>query len=236
MKDIILYHGSKSGIAGDIRPSSRRNCDFGQGFYMGESANYAKAFVSAQESPVLYKLKLKASEIPEDRILRLDGIDWLYTVLACRGGSSNFSTQFNQLSAAKEALARTEKYDLIIGKIADDKMMEAVKAFGRNGLTLDGLMYCLKFVQYGNQYVAKTPEVCRKIEILKEQPLIGKEKEDARRLGIQKQSEGREAVTKANILYLRKGLYLSELIEKELEREKTMKSEPGEGEQDYGRE
>ena len=32
---IFLYHGSKSGIVGAVAPKSRRQCDFGQGFYMG---------------------------------------------------------------------------------------------------------------------------------------------------------------------------------------------------------
>ena len=31
----ILFHGSKSGIKGDISPLSREHCDFGKGFYMG---------------------------------------------------------------------------------------------------------------------------------------------------------------------------------------------------------
>lgn len=32
---VTLYHGSKSGIRGDIAPISRERCDFGKGFYMG---------------------------------------------------------------------------------------------------------------------------------------------------------------------------------------------------------
>lgn len=32
---VILYHGSKSGIHGSIAPVSRKQCDFGKGFYMG---------------------------------------------------------------------------------------------------------------------------------------------------------------------------------------------------------
>ena len=31
---VLLYHGSKSGIEGDIAPLSRKQCDFGEGFYM----------------------------------------------------------------------------------------------------------------------------------------------------------------------------------------------------------
>lgn len=32
---VLLYHGSKSGIVGEIEPKSRPQCDFGKGFYMG---------------------------------------------------------------------------------------------------------------------------------------------------------------------------------------------------------
>ena len=39
---MILYHGSKSGIQGKIKPASRDRCDFGTGFYMGTApAAYA---------------------------------------------------------------------------------------------------------------------------------------------------------------------------------------------------
>ena len=34
MGQIILYHGSKSGIKGEIKPISRELCDFGSGFYI----------------------------------------------------------------------------------------------------------------------------------------------------------------------------------------------------------
>lgn len=30
-----LYHGSKLGLKGAIKPESRAACDFGSGFYMG---------------------------------------------------------------------------------------------------------------------------------------------------------------------------------------------------------
>lgn len=35
-KKLTLYHGSKSGIYGAIALVSRKHCDFGRGFYMGE--------------------------------------------------------------------------------------------------------------------------------------------------------------------------------------------------------
>ena len=32
---VLLYHGSKYGITGKIRPISRDKCDFSKAFYMG---------------------------------------------------------------------------------------------------------------------------------------------------------------------------------------------------------
>lgn len=237
MKDIILYHGSKSGIVGDIRPSSRENCDFGRGFYMGESAANAKAFVADKTAPVIYTVKFRLSEISENKILRLSDADWLYTVLACR----KMSRQFNQLPIAKEAIARIQGYDVVVGKIADDKMVAAMDRFNDNALTDKGLMYCLQHVQYGNQYVAVTPEACSKIEILAERPLFGKEKEQARMLGNAKRAEGDKIITKAVELFLRDGQFLTEIIKSEQQKEtgphKKAAEWPAEEEKDdYGRE
>lgn len=42
---ITLYHGSKGGIRGDIRPIARPECDFGSGFYMGTKKLQAETLV-----------------------------------------------------------------------------------------------------------------------------------------------------------------------------------------------
>ena len=42
MDDMILYHGSRNGLKGHIKPCSRPNCDFGQGVYMGTNEMQTK--------------------------------------------------------------------------------------------------------------------------------------------------------------------------------------------------
>ena len=37
-----LFHGSRAGIAGRIAPSSRAECDFGKGFYLGTESSHEK--------------------------------------------------------------------------------------------------------------------------------------------------------------------------------------------------
>lgn len=75
MDDIIVYHGSRGGIDGKIQPVSRARCDFGKGFYMGTNPMQAKGLIAADDTPVLYEMKLKLSNIPEKRILKLEGTE-----------------------------------------------------------------------------------------------------------------------------------------------------------------
>ena len=42
---MLLYHGSKSGIDGEIAPKSREMCDFGKGFYMGTEPGQPLALI-----------------------------------------------------------------------------------------------------------------------------------------------------------------------------------------------
>lgn len=91
MKDIKLYHGSRGGIEGDIEPCSRLHCDFGKGFYMGTDKQQAKSLVCNEHAPVFYLVEFKLSEIPEDRILTLEGKDWLNAILAARALNENYS-------------------------------------------------------------------------------------------------------------------------------------------------
>ena len=47
----LLYHGSKSGIVGDIAPKSREMCDFGKGFYMGTDPGQPLTLICDFENP-----------------------------------------------------------------------------------------------------------------------------------------------------------------------------------------
>lgn len=175
MEDVVLYHGSKGGIKGDIKPCSRERCDFGKGFYMGSDKFQAQALVCEDFTPFLYTVKLKLSEIPQNKILTIDNNDeWLKVILACR----HKIPELNNSKTIKHLLEKIQSYDIIIGKIADDKMNVALEYFEKFGLTDKGLIACLQSVNYGVQYVAKSDFACSKIEILSKQWIRGKELTD----------------------------------------------------------
>lgn len=217
MNDLIVYHGSRGGLHGTIKPNSRPRCDFGCGFYMGDSEKQAKGLISEADTPTLYTLRLKLSEIPESRILILNGHDWLHTVLASRQKIA----EFNRLNIAKRTLQNLERYDVIIGPIADDRMNEAMNRFSDYAITDKALLACLESVNYGNQYVAKTDFACSKIEVIGEKILRGKELDDIKQYTRQKRSESRDIVLAMAQKYQRDGLYLNEILQQETEKEEA---------------
>lgn len=209
MEDMILYHGSRGGIEGDIKPSSRARCDFGSGFYMGDNPMQVKGLVVEDTAPVFYTLEFKLSEIPESRILTLMNDDWLYAILSHR----KKVPEFNQLPICQYWQNELQKYDVIIGAIADDRMNAAMQRFADYGLTDQGLRACLQSIDYGNQIVVKSESACNKIRIISERDIYGKEAEDIRSYTNQKREESRTIVQQMAIQYQRKGLYLNEIVE-----------------------
>jgi len=217
LEDVILYHGSRSGIKGDIKPISREECDFGKGFYMGTIPEQTKGLVIYKQNPVFYELKFRLSEIPEERILNLsNNTDWLYTILANR----QYSEDFNNLKLAEEFLEKTAQYDVVIGSIADGGISAAVKCFTKDLITDKGLIACLTYVDYGKQYVAKTDFACSKIDILSEHIITKSEKEAIRQYAISKRQESEGLVWKMEEKYRNDGMYFEDLISSEIHKNK----------------
>jgi len=215
MKDVILYHGSRGGIEGPIQPKSRERCDFGPGFYMGDSPEQAQSLIVNEPVPVFYTLNFKLSEIPAERIYRPSDEEWLHIILAFRKQVPEFST----LPMAEEIREKVKNYDLIIGPISDDRMKDAMKAFANGALTDNGLYACLQYVNYGNQYVALTDFACSKIEIISERVMDDTEILSIQRYGENKRQEGRSIVNQMIKLYRNNGKYLDEIIENDLSKQ-----------------
>ena len=80
---IILYHGSKKGLIGDIAPISREKCDFGRGFYMGTNPLQPLTLICNEDRPVFYTLELDSTNL---NILTVDtSIEWAMLIAYHRG-------------------------------------------------------------------------------------------------------------------------------------------------------
>lgn len=217
-RDIILYHGSRGGISGKIKPCSRERCDFGRGFYLGDDPMQTKGIIAADSSPYWYEVHLRLSEIPDNRKIYISGMDWLYTVLAYRDRVPEFS----KLNMVQQMKNKYEKYDVIAGPIADDRMNTAIRRFEEDALTDVALMHCLSYVQYGLQYVLKTPAACSKVDILNYHALDDSEIDNISHYAELKRLEGKDVVRDMGRKYRTEGYVLSELIEQLKERDQEI--------------
>lgn len=208
MEDVILYHGSRGGIIGDIKPKSRIACDFGEGFYLCTNPMQAKGIIVEDSCPVFYEIKLKLSEIPEDRILNLNGQDWVLAVLANRRRLKDINDSW----IGPYWINRLQEFDVVIGPIADDRMNEAMRRFSDYGLTDKGLEACLKSVNYGTQYVLKSNLACSKVEIINEHEIFGQEADHVHAYTKSMRNEGRDVVNRMAAKYMRDGRYLNEML------------------------
>lgn len=218
MDDVTLYHGSKSGIVGKIRPISREDCDFGMGFYMGTIPEQTKGLVLNRPEPVFYEMKFRLSEIPEDRILILDDMEWLNMILANR----RVNEEFDDLDLAKQTLEQMEQYDVIIGSIADGGISRAIESFSKGILTDEGLLTCLSYVDYGQQYVAKTQFACDKIDILSEHNITKSEKKEIRKYASEMQRKSYGLLSKVELEYRDNGMYIDEIIDNEMKKKRGL--------------
>lgn len=120
---VLLYHGSKSGIEGDIAPKSRKQCDFGEGFYMGTEPSQALTLICDYESAKFYVVSISVDnlavlDVPAD-------LEWAMIVAYHRGRMEKikgtpFYSKYQEM---------TKNKDLVIGSIANDRMFFVIDNF-----------------------------------------------------------------------------------------------------------
>lgn len=207
----ILYHGSRGGIEGVIRPRSLVRCDFGTGFHMGTDPERAKTLVSNDEAPYFYKLELNLTRLPEERILRLDGLEWAYFVLFNRGRLDNVKGSDLYRNCSLLALGK----DLIIGPAADGAMNTAMHRFLHGEITDRTLLECIQSLDCGLQYTAKTAAACASISILEEKELRVKELDDAVERSEQRRREGVKLIDEIQRRNRHEGKYFDEILQEQ---------------------
>lgn len=149
---IRLYHGSKKGIRGNIRPdTSRGECDFGCGFYTGDKPDQPRGLIAAWPGHRFYVLDcnldgLNVKKFGEDYV---EQMDWALFI------------------------AYNRDYDVIAGLIANDKMYQIIDEFFNMNVCDRGFLEALTRVKLGSQYVFKTVKACsdKHIKIVDEKKL-----------------------------------------------------------------
>ena len=203
---LILYHGSKKGITGDVAPISREECDFGRGFYMGTSTLQPLTLICNEDKPKFYAVELDLTGL---KVLTVDvGMDWAMLIAYHRKEMERAKG-----TAVYEKYAHmADGYDVIIGYIANDRMYTELFRFFNKTLTDVALINCLSALDLGKQYVAISEKACRQIRILKEEPLSPLELALLKDMSAERRKEGVALAEEIEVKYRREGKFFDEIL------------------------
>lgn len=203
---VTLYHGSKSGIVGDIAPSSREHCDFGKGFYMGTEMVQPLTLICNYPDAKLYTVKVDLSGL---KILDIEvGIDWALLVAYNRGkiDSVKGTAIYNRIAEMADGC------DMLIGFIANDRMFVVLDRFFKGEITDEALIHSLSALKLGKQYVALTDKACKQIKIVEEKALTETDRETLRIESEDNRSKGIALADEICRQYRREGRFFDEIL------------------------
>lgn len=203
---LVLYHGSKKGITGDIAPISRCECDFGCGFYMGTNTLQPLTLVCNEDKPKFYTVELDMSGL---KVLTVEiGMDWAMLIAYYRKEMESAKG-----TAIYEKYAHmADGYDVIVGYIANDRMYTELSRFFNKTLTDVALINCLSALDLGKQYVAISEKACKQIKVLKEEALSQLELALLKDMSAERRKEGIALAEEIEVKYRREGKFFDEIL------------------------
>ena len=204
---VLLYHGSKSGLKGNIKPISRELCDFGKGFYMGTEQLQPLTLICNFPNSKLYTVKADMTGL---QVLEIEvSIDWALLIAYHRG-----KMEHTKGSAIYKKYAElSEGCDMIIGDVADDRMFVVLDRFFSGEISDAALVNSLSALKLGKQYTARTERACRQIEIIAEKVISETERASLRAESEIHRQEGIRRAEEICRKHRRDGRFFDEIIE-----------------------
>lgn len=204
---VLLFHGAKTDILGDISvEKSRKNNDFGRGFYCGESLEQSAMFVSNFPHASLYMLDFDKTEIRELRL----GVeqDWMLMIAFFRGKL----TAYESHPMIQGILKRLNGIDYVVAPIADNRMFQIIDSFIEGEITDVQCQHCLSATNLGNQYVFLTQRATERIQILRKCYLASVEKEAYISIRSEESGVSNDKVKIARRQYRGQGKYIEDIL------------------------
>lgn len=204
---ILLYHGSKAGIVGNIEPKSRKQCDFGKGFYMGSEPSQALTLICDYEKSKFYIVSIRMTDLE-----KLDvpaDIDWAMLVAYHRGKME----KINDTLFYNKYRDMTKDKDLIIGSIANDRMFFVIDNFFVGSVTDTALINTLAALQLGKQYAAVSKKGCDAVRIEAEVPISYLERLFMKEVAEENRVKGISLANDICKKYRREGTFFDEILD-----------------------
>ena len=203
---LILYHGSKQGIVGNIQPKSREDCDFGCGFYTGTDTIQPLTLVCGEPNPKFYAVDLDLTGL---KTLDMElGLEWAMVVAYHRG----YMDIIKGTEMYEKYAHFLDGYDMVIGYIANDRIYTELTRFFNGDITDVALMNCLVALDLGKQYVAKTQKGCDALMIVAESDIHQMELLALREKSAIRRKESYAIASEIEKKYRREGKYFDEIL------------------------
>ena len=201
-----LYHGSRTGIHGEISPISRERCDFGRGFYMGTERMQPLTLICDAPGAILYEVELSLEGISTLE-LKSD-LDWALLIAYNRGKmeSAKDTDLYRKVSQMMTG------YDVIVGDIANDRMFVVLDRFFNGVITDKALIASLSALRLGKQYVAITDKGCSQIKIIESHVLTDEDRVTLQNQSRINRSEGVRLADEIAKQYRREGRFFDEIL------------------------
>lgn len=203
---LILFHGSKEGINGDIKPISKDRCDFGRGFYMGDNPVQPLTLTCDFKDSKFYIVSLNTNNL-KIKDIKLD-LDWAFLIAYNRG----FLNDVKDTDFYNKYKKMLDGVDIAIGYIADDRMFVVLDSFFKGTMTDVALLKCLSALKLGKQYVALTNKATNNINVEKTIDLLWIEKEVIKKESENNRQEGILLANQISKEYRRQGRFFDEII------------------------
>ena len=203
----LLFHGAKGSIEEPLSPyKSRKNNDFGQGFYTGESYEQAISFVSGFERSCVYFLDFDDADLTAKKYEVNQ--EWMMTIAYYRG----VLDEYKDHPMVKKLVEQSRECDYIIAPIADNRMFQIINSFIFGEITDEQCRHCLAATNLGSQYVFLNEKAVNQLQLVERCYISENEKEYYKSKRSSDTKLGEDKVKLARIQYRGKGKYIDEIL------------------------
>ena len=201
----VLFHGSKYGLSEVTVSGSRNNCDFGNGFYLGQTYHQALSFVCEFDKASVYSFRYSFDGLKK---IEFDcSLDWMLAICYYRETIKEYA----ESSMVQGIVKKIKDADIVVAPIADNKMFYVMSQFAEGEINADVALHSLSASGLGFQYIIKTERALKKSIPIEKYYLSVPERENCRRSLIER---GYVIDTKLKLAKreFKEGLYIEELL------------------------
>lgn len=201
----VLFHGSRDGLSTVTTTGSRNNCDFGNGFYLGETYNQALSFVSEKDGASVYSFRYSLENL---KIKKFEcNLEWMLAICYHR----DTLEQYKSNQTIQNIVVETNTADVVIAPVADNKMFYIMSQFTEGEINADVALHSLSASKLGLQYIFKTDKALSNLIPVEKYYLSKPEREDCRNRLVERSFEIDTKLKLAKREF-KTGLYIEELF------------------------